>query len=376
MDQPLTKKSTLAVLMGCFGVIVTFLSFGAGLAGGYLSDRFVEPVPAQPGDDNTTQTPVVIDETSAVIDVVEQNQDSVVSIIVTRRENQIGGGSGFVINETGLIVTNRHVVSDRNADYTVAFDDGRELEATVLARDTLQDIAFLKVDPGNTPLNAVALGTSEDLKVGQRVIAIGNSLGEFSGTVSYGIVSGLSRSIVAGDRFSGTTERLEGVIQTDASINPGNSGGPLFDLLGNVVGVNVAVAQDAENIGFAIPIDVVKRIISDVEQFGEIRRPYIGVRYRTVTPALAEQLSLSRDHGALIVEDDANEPGIIPNSPAAKAGLKVGDQILSIDGEKIEAEGDLHRIVQNKQIGDNVTVVFVRDASERTITVKLERLPE
>ncbi len=378
----------ILALFSCMSIFLIIISFASGIAGSYLGSRIFTTENQQPT--NFSGTNVSIDEDSAVIDVVKQNQDAVVSIVITRELTEyqknlrerfggstegtqtLGEGSGFIISADGLVVTNRHVVSDEEADYTVLFSDGTETKAEVLARDTVLDIAIIKIDPEDRDLSVVTTGTSAGLEVGQRVVAIGNSLGQFSGTVSYGIVSGLSRSIIASDTNGSNAERLEGVIQTDASINPGNSGGPLFDIQGNVIGVNVAVAQNAENIGFAIPIDTVQRIINDVLEFGEIRRPYLGVRFQTVTPIIQDELNLKEDFGALIVSSEGQDDAIVEGSPADKAGLQEGDHILRIDSEPISIENPLQTVIQNKQVGDEVEVEFLRDGKVQNIVVTLE----
>jgi serine protease Do len=384
----MNNQKSIAIL-SCYGIFIVLLSFGAGFAGSFLGNNVFDK--QEPGQvTSTSNQQVTVNEDSAVIDVVSKNQDSVVSIVISRNltpqeqefrrkfgvsaddSSTLGEGSGFILSAEGLIVTNRHVVNQANANYTVVLNNGTELAGKVLAKDTLLDIAIIKVEPKDVTLKPVTIGNSTDLKVGQRVVAIGNSLGEFSGTVSYGIVSGLSRSIVASDS-AGSAERLDGVIQTDASINPGNSGGPLFDIQGNVIGVNVAVAQNAENIGFAIPISIVTRIIEDVEKFGEIRRPYLGVRYIPVNATIKEENKLTSDKGVLVVPGPDGEPGVLADSPAAKAGLKQGDQILTIDGVEVSETNSLQKVVQEKAVGDKVEIKLIRDGKEMTVSVTLEK---
>lgn len=385
-DQQNNKN--IAVL-SCLSIVMIFVSFTAGILGSYIGNQLLTITGAPGTQDAIEQQRLVISE-SSVIDVVDQNDEAVVSVIVTREltrlERQlaqrfgsedngsetVGSGSGFIVSEDGMIITNRHVVNDSSANYTVILNDGTEYAAEVLARDTVLDIAVIKIDPEDRELTVVQLGDSELLRVGQHVIAIGNSLGQFSGSVSYGIVSGLSRSIVASDGLGRNQERLDGVIQTDASINPGNSGGPLFDLAGNVVGVNVAVARDAENIGFAIPINVVKRIIDDVMEFGEIRRPYLGVRYRTVTDAVQQELELSENYGALVVAGPEGEPAVIEGSPAAEAGFKEGDHILSVNGKDISETHSLQKAIQDQKVGDTVEIEFIRDGELQFTQVTLQ----
>lgn len=286
---------------------------------------------------------------------------------VERRE--IGGGSGFLVSPDGLIVTNRHVVSEENANYTVFTNDGNKHEAVVVARDPVNDIAIIKIQGENLPF--LEFGSSDGLQVGQTAIAIGNALSEFSNTVSVGVISGLSRSVIAGDGL-GQTEQLEEVIQTDAAINPGNSGGPLLDSSGRVVGVNVAVALGSENIGFALPGDLVKAVVQSVKETGKIVRPFLGVRYTMVTPAIQAANQLPVDYGALITGGDTpSELGVMPGSAADKAGLVVGDIILEIDGVRLEDDTTLASVVRNKKPGDRLRLKVLSKSVTKDIEVKL-----
>jgi serine protease Do len=239
-----------------------------------------------------------------------------------------------------------------------------------LATDSYFDIAVIKVEGNNLPV--VELGDSEKLKIGQTVIAIGNSLGEFRNTVSKGIISGLKRNVDAGDG-RGRTETLEAVIQTDAAINPGNSGGPLLDLSGKVIGINVAMAQGAENIGFSIPVNEVKDIYQSVKTTGKIARPYIGVRYMIITDEFSKENNLSVDYGALIVRGERiTDLAVIPGSPADKAGLLENDIILEVDGVKINEENDLSRIVRRKKVGDTLRLKILSKGKEKEVALVLE----
>lgn len=287
-------------------------------------------------------------------------------------KREVGSGSGFIVSADGLVVTNRHVVADEKAEYTVVTNKGDRHTAKVLARDTVNDLAILKIDGTDFP--TVTLGSSENLKPGQSVIAIGNALGEFSNTVSTGVISGLSRSI---DAYSGgfRSERLIGLIQTDASINPGNSGGPLLDSEGKVIGINVAVAQNAQNIGFAIPIDQVTATIDNVRQNGRLIRAWLGVRYVVITSDAAKENKLDKDYGALIVTgDQANEPAVLPDSPAAKAGLKEKDIILEVNGEKITEQNPLSFVIGRSKPGDKLELKVWRDSKDITVNVTLEEM--
>jgi serine protease Do len=283
---------------------------------------------------------------------------------------EIGGGSGFIISGDGLVLTNKHVVADTAASYTVFTNDGKKYDAKVLARDPVQDLAVVKI--AATDLPTVALGDSDTIELGQTAIAIGNALGEFRNTVSVGVISGLSRTITASG--GSTLETLQGLIQTDAAINPGNSGGPLLNLQGEVIGIDTAVAQDAQNVGFAIPINRAKRDITSVKASGEIQAPFLGVRYVVVTADLAKQQKLPIDHGAL-VRGSSDGPAIMPDSPAAKAGVQAGDIITAIDGTTLDQDHVLADIISNHSVGDTVTLTVDRGGKELTLQVTLMKRP-
>lgn len=288
-----------------------------------------------------------------------------------RRE--IGSGTGFFVSSDGFIVTNRHVVEDTDASYTIIMNDGRKLDVKVLARDPIQDIAILKSDGANFPF--LPLGNSDDLQAGQTVIAIGNALGEFRNTVSVGVISGLGRSIVAAGALSGP-EELRGVIQTDAAINPGNSGGPLFDLSGKVIGINTAMAKDAQSIGFALPINLVKKAINDVKASGRITYGFLGVRYISINPQVAKERNLAVDYGVLLVKGPKGESVVVDGSPAQKAGLKEGDIILEINGMRITPEKQLVDIISQKSIGEKITLKILRDGKEIIVDTILAGRPD
>lgn len=285
------------------------------------------------------------------------------------RKQEVGGGSGFIISPDGLVVTNKHVVSDAKADYTVFTNDGKKYPAEVLARDPVLDLAVLKVDTKGAALPTVKLGDSDSIKLGQTVIAIGNALGEFRNTVSLGIVSGLARSITAGG--GGETETLEGVIQTDAAINPGNSGGPLLNLRGEVIGINTAIVQGAQNLGFAFPINQAKRDIESVKRTGKIVTPYLGVRYVMVNEEIAGRDKLPVTEGALLRGTEEG-PAVLPNSPAAVAGLLAEDIIMEINGEKVADGHSLGNVVQKYSVGDTLRLKVRRGEQTLTVNVTLK----
>ncbi len=356
----------------------------------------------------------VVTEESQVIDVVKKSTGAVVSIIAsadvprmvqcTRQfqgfegmdlppefrgmfdipalcqdgteKKKVGAGTGFLVSADGYIVTNKHVVANEKGEYMVVLNDakhlGQRMKARVLARAPSQDIALLKIDA--TALPFLPLGDSSKLQVGQTAIAIGYSLGEFDNTVSKGVVSGLSRSIDAGG--GGMNEHLTGLIQTDAAINPGNSGGPLLDLGGSVIGMNTAMAN-AQSIGFAIPINEIKASYEQVKKEGKITEPeraFLGVRYVMVTPELKEKLKLKEDYGVLISRGPQPEDAaVVVDSPADKAGLRDGDQILEIDGKKLNERVQLADLIAQHKPGDEVEIRFARKDVVLTLKVKLEK---
>lgn len=398
MESDQMNVAKIVILTSILSVIIVLgLAYiGRGFLIGYVETQVVEPV-----------TPQVVSLTTneQVVETIEKVNPAVVSVVITKdvpiyeryyesydpwgifggfsiprvRENgteerEVGGGSGFIVSDDGLIVTNRHVVEDEEARYSVLLNDGASYDVTVLARDPQLDIAILKIDePPKAPLTAVTFGDSEALKLGETVIAIGNALAEFRNSVSVGVISGLSRSIVASDGM-GHSEQLDQVIQTDAAINPGNSGGPLLNLAGEVVGVNVATSRGADNIGFALPAHVVKGVVDSVKEHGEIVRPYLGVRYAMVTKRMADLNELSVDYGALVVRGQtAEELAVMPGSPADKAGITENAIILSIDGEELR-EKDLATVLRSKTVGQEILLKVLQAGEEKEIKVILEKI--
>lgn len=275
---------------------------------------------------------------------------------------QVDIGSGFVIDVSGLVVTNKHVVSSGVAsDYKVVLKDESEHQVEKIWRDPANDLAILKIE--GSGFKTIEMGDSDKLKVGNFVIAIGTALGEFRHTVTTGVVSGLGRGITAGDGYS-FAEKLDNVIQTDAAINPGNSGGPLLNSLGQVIGVNVAVSQGANNIGFALPINLVKESLSNFNETGAFDRPFFGVRYQMISK---EQGILNNvPAGGYVVE-------VIKGSSADSAGIKKGDIIVSFDGKKLaEVENGLAELLGKRRIGDKVEIEIWRDEKTEKLSVELK----
>jgi S1-C subfamily serine protease len=276
-----------------------------------------------------------------------------------KKKIKVGGGSGFVVDSSGIILTNRHVVADPQAEYVVVLNEEKKCPARILARDPINDIAILKIEEEGLP--TIKLGDSSSLELGQTAIAVGNALGNFLNTVSVGVVSGLSREITAGDVVTKKMTKLRGLIQTDAAINPGNSGGPLVDIDGKAIGINTAMVFMAENIGFALPINNAKKALADLKKYGRIRHPFLGLRYVLLDKELQEKFNLPVDNGALVVSEPVPDgKAVVPNGAADRAGIKEGDIILEIQNEKVSSKKPLEDILQNHKIGQTVTIKFLR----------------
>lgn len=339
-------------------VVVVIASFVSAIFGGYVSNRWFDETTKS----TVTSSGTVTKDSVALADVIKEVSPSVVSITTSDQS----AGSGIVLSSDGLVMTNKHVAESDRVEYSVVMSDGKIYKnAKVLARDPYNDVAFLKVDAKG--LKPAKLSDSDHYVVGQRVVAIGNALGQFQNTATEGIVSGYGRSIQAGDG-SGSTETLTNLIQTDAAINPGNSGGPLVTSAGEVIGMNTATAGNAQNIGFAIPISEIKNQIKSVQESGKIVRPYLGVRYVPLTPELARRNDLSVDYGAYLT-------GVVQDSPAEKAGLQKDDIITKIDNNELMANNSLQSLLAKYQVEDNITVTYVRDGKTQTTKVKLEQAP-
>jgi len=365
----------VGALGGVAGTIVATHNSAVRSALGFSTSQSNEPQSA-----GKTEK-IVVEESSSVIDVAKKVSPAVVSISTKssavdffgQTVTHEGGGSGFIITSDGLIVTNKHVVSDKNAMYTVFTYDWKSYPAEVLARDSVSDFAVVKIKASG--LHVVELGDSDQLQVGQRVVAIGNALGQFQNTVTSGVISAKERQIDAGSAAGGGSEHLEGLLQTDAAINEGNSGGPLINLKGEVVGINTAVAAkgQAEGIGFALPMNSIKNSIAQVTKSGKIVRAYLGVRYIALIKEIADQNDYGVSTGAVLVGNPQN-PAVVKGSPAAKAGLKADDVITKINGEQVTEQKSLTRILNQYNVGDVIEIVIVREKKEMTVSVTLEEL--
>ncbi|MDD5144652.1 MAG: trypsin-like peptidase domain-containing protein [Candidatus Pacebacteria bacterium] len=285
-------------------------------------------------------------------------------------KTKVGGGSGFIISPDGFIITSCHVVGDTAADYTIIYEPEKKFPAKVIARNPINDIAILKIDAKD--IDYLELGDSDTLELGESVIAVGNSLGEFSDTVSTGVVSGLSRFITAFSGYNQQSSMLRGLIQTDAAINPGNSGGPLVNIEGKVIGVNTAVVMGAQNIGFAIPINYVKKDLEEVRKYGRLKRAFLGVKYIVLNEEISKKNKLPVFNGALVVRENLGEPPVIKDSAAEKAGIKEFDIILECSGEKITEENPLSHILEKLEINKEISLKVLRGKKEVTLKAKLD----
>ena len=282
---------------------------------------------------------------------------------------QIGGGTGFIIDSDGLILTNKHVVSEPDGEYTVVLNDGRQLPGKVLSRDPINDVAILRIEAKKLP--ALELGNASNLQLGQSVIAIGNALGVFKNTVSLGIVSGLSRSVAAESDSNAPAQELRGLIQTDAAINPGNSGGPLVDHDGRVIGVNAAIISGAHSISFAIPVNAARRDLHDIKKFGRICRPLLGLRYLMINDAIAKRYSLPVTKGALVFRETHSDYAVVPGSPAEHAGLREGDIVRMFGTHELSVEHPIQDYLENLKVGDEVELDFLRNGKSLKAKVRL-----
>jgi serine protease Do len=376
-----TKNLSVALLI--------IVSLASGFLGGWLGAENQNE--SSSGLDKNIQQ-VVVNQSQLINQIVQNVGPSVVSVNVISSSTQTdffgfnspvqqeSAGTGIIISKDGYVLTNRHVIPEGVTQVSVTLSDGTELtDVKVVGRTSASDsldIAILKVnDAKGKELKPAVLADSSKVKVGERVVAIGNALGQFQNTVTEGIISGYGRSVQAGDPTSNTTETLQNLFQTDAAINQGNSGGPLVNMNGEVIGVNTAIAADSQNIGFAIPINDTKGLISSVLRDGKFERPYLGVRYVTLTDDYAYQYNLEQKRGAYIAPSQG-QPSVLPGSPADKAGLKEKDIITKVDGVAIDEAHSLTSLIGQHAVGEEVTLTVLRDGKEMEIKVTLEAAPQ
>lgn len=325
-------------------------------------------------DGNNAITP----NEESIASVAKAVSPSVVSILSTTQQasrfsqeyQQQSAGTGMIVSANGYIMTNKHVV-DGADKVTIVLTDGKTYEnVDVLGSDPLNDVAFLKIN-NVTNLPAITFGDSKTVRIGQTVIAIGNALGQYQNSVTSGIISGTGRPVVASSdgTDTGSTESLTDLIQTDAAINSGNSGGPLLNLKGQVIGINTAIAADAQSIGFAIPISATKGLLNHVIKTGKVARAYLGVQYVSVDAQVKKQYGISVDKGDYVTADRGDS--VQKNGPADKAGIKDGDVITKVNGYKVGVVASVSSLISEYEPGDKVQVTVVRDGKELTVTATL-----
>lgn len=366
-----SRGPALAALAVIGALVLISIGVVAGMAALHYFDSNSAPSLTATHDGNKTIT----EAESSIASVAEKVGPSVVSIVTrTRSGNSFGmsgqaAGTGIIVSKDGYIMTNNHVI-DGATNVSVIDSTGEQYtDVTVIGRDPLNDVAFLKVHT-STDFTPAELGNSATLRVGQQVVAIGNALGQYSNTVTSGIVSGTGRPITASSGM-GESESLTDLIQTDASINPGNSGGPLVNMAGQVIGINTAIVEDAHGIGFAIPVNATKGILAGVLEKGTISRAFLGVNYLTITPDVAREYNLPVTTGAYVYVGNAANP-ISADSPAARAGLQSRDIITKVNDEIVGAQGGLSSILGEYRPGDTITLTYLRDGKTRTTSLTLD----
>lgn len=366
--HPLTRGLTLVFCCFVASFLGAWLFVNSGLASLSSADSISE-----------NREKIVLQEGEVVADVAKRVSPSVVSIVVAGEERidffgsrvpNEGAGTGIVVSKDGYVLTNSHVIPQNVTGIQIVMSDETvHTDVRVIGRDPLNDIAFLKIN-GVNDLTSAVLGDSSKAEVGQKVIAIGNALGQYQTSVTSGIISAVGRPLVASAGANGETESLENLFQTDAAINPGNSGGPLVNIKGEVIGINTAVAASAEGIGFAIPINDAKGLLKNVSKNGRVERAYLGVRYTTITPAFANEEKLPVTQGAYLKASEGS--AIVANSPASKAGLEDGDIITSLGGTKLDRRNPLASTLALYTVGDTVEITVLRDGKEQTLKATLK----
>ncbi|HET9877781.1 MAG TPA: trypsin-like peptidase domain-containing protein [Candidatus Limnocylindria bacterium] len=385
-STPPTLQQPVVVRRGPGLMPVAAVALVVGVVSGGLSAAAVSnlmqpdttPLATQSDGPQPATQAVNLSESSAVITATDAVMPAVVTIASSTEglfgQSQQGVGSGFIYDADGWILTNKHVVDGADT-LKVQLNDTRIFDGTVYGVDPLTDLAVVKIEASGLPV--AELGSSADLERGQLAIAMGSPLGtSYQNTVTTGVVSGLGRQIQAGDASQTSSETLNNLIQTDAAINPGNSGGPLVNSAGQVIGVNTAVATNAQGIGFAIPIDIAKPIAQQaIDGIQPFVRPWIGVYYVPVTKQVAAEEGLAVEYGVWINPPANGQPAIFAGSPAEAAGLQEGDIIVEVDGERIDADHDLAAAIVSHNPGDTVTLRVLNGSSTREVTVTLGTLP-
>ncbi len=366
------KKKTSIIIAGIVASI--WLLVGAGFLGAWLSTRFGSAnVPNISEYDGNT---VVTAAESDLAELVKKVSPSVVSVVTTKvssgyySRTSEGAGTGIIISSDGYILTNKHVVQGSGSITVIQSDGSQHNAVKLIGTDPLNDLAILKIDKASG-LPEAKLGDSGTVRVGQNVIAIGNSLGQYQNTVTSGIISGLGRPVSASlDSVGSNIESLNDLLQTDAAINPGNSGGPLINMAGQVIGINTAIVSDAQSIGFAIPINAAKGIIKGVVKGGAVSKAYLGVEYISITPDIRAEYDLSEKQGALVRGREGGSP-VVKGSPAEKAGIRDGDIITKVNDKTVGEHGGLSSLIAEFVPGDEVKLTIIRDSKSIVLSLKL-----
>ncbi len=374
LNRPKSRKPLFA---GGVLALALLAGFGGAAAHEYLTNETsgLTILNSATEDGNNA---VTSDEES-IAAVAKAVSPSVVSVLTSSTQTsriyngqyeQEGAGTGMIVSSNGYILTNKHVV-DGADKVTVALPDGRTYEnVDVLGSDPLNDVAFLKIkDVSGLP--AITLGDSKTIRIGQSVVAIGNALGQYQNSVTSGIVSGTGRPVIASSdgTATGNPESLTDLIQTDAAINSGNSGGPLLNLKGQVIGINTAIAADAQSIGFAIPISATKGLLSHVIKTGKVERAYLGVQYVSITPSVKKEYGLKVDKGDYITADEGDS--VQPNGPADKAGVKDSDVLIAVNGSRVGEVASVSSLISEYEPGQKVELTVLRDGREIKLTATL-----
>lgn len=355
-------------------LLVMVLCFASGAGGAWIVARDNSPSITSRGN-GSDGNQIITEQEQDIASVATKVSPSVVSILTKGEvssyfgtQTQQGAGTGIIVSADGYILTNKHVVQDSQTVTVVTSDGTTHSNVKVVGDDPLNDVAFLKIN-GVSDLKAAELGDSSSLRIGQSVVAIGNALGQYKNTVTSGIVSGTGRSVTASSdgTANGATETLTDLIQTDAAINPGNSGGPLVNIAGQVIGMNTAIASDANGLGFSIPINATKGLLKGILKDGAVERAYVGVNYISITPEVAETYKLPVQSGAYVSAEGGS--AVVSGSPAEKAGLKDKDIITKVNTIDVGSKGSVASLIAEYAPGDTVELTVLRDG--KTITLKV-----
>lgn len=358
-------------------LLLLVFAFAAGILGSYLYETYIDrqPSPESSAYDGNT---IVSKQEQNIASVAEKVAPSVVSIIAKQTQQtvyggvreQSGAGTGIVLSKDGYILTNNHVIEGADTVTVITADGTTYSDVAVIGRDPLNDVGFIKVQHVDN-FTPAKLGDSKTVRIGQTVVAIGNALGQYENTVTSGIISGMGRTVTAS--VNGTLEGAEDLtdlLQTDAAINSGNSGGPLVNMAGQVIGINTAIASDANSVGFVIPIGSTKGVIASVLADGKVARPYVGVRYIAITPDVAKEYKLDVAHGAYVL-GDTNESAVVRGGPADKAGVRNKDIITKVNGVTVGKKGSVATLVGEYKVGDTITLTILRNGKSLTLEVTL-----